>query len=708
MNKNLSFTIKFNVDNTSLRRVQRSVEDSVLRTSRLGEKAKAFDENVKRATTSIDKMKQKLKDSNSAASKLLGSMRRLAAVYLGKMGLDALIETTDKLTSAQNKLNYINAQNFGSAGVTTGPNGREVYSDKTFNATAQSMEKIFNAANESRMSYTDMAENVGKSLTLAGSAFDNNIDKAIKFQKIMSEAYTIGGASAQQKSSSMYQLIQALGSGRLQGDELKSVAEGAQVAYHQIEKYAQALYGTTDSIKEMGSKGLLTADVVVDAIMGVEDEMESAFQKTTMTFEQAKTRITNEATRAFQPLMQKMTDWLSSDRGQKAINILIDLLYKLAHVLEKVMDMVIKIMNYVIDHEGTVRKAIGGITALLAGRTVASLVSIGKELKVVTGLTNFLVDAGFLHTASAIDTVATSIGGIASAAGGVLVALAPVLVAIGGIVAVCWIFSDSLEDFLGKLAGTFYAIGMAIIDVFAIVGNMFAGLITAGADLVVWFLQTMKTYFFNALADIENRFLRMFDFASGILLKIANGLNSIGIGINTDALEKFNKKVSKRKEYREYTAKVDFSNVDAAAQTFKVHDPDETYKKGYDWGYNILGKGKDTSSVLDTTLGTLDDYISNAVGDTSAGVDPTDKAIKDTADNTGDIASQLANTKEDLSYLRKIAELEWKRDYTNYNIEIAMTNNNTITKEADVDQITHALNAKLSEVAGNSASGLHY
>ena len=166
--------------------------------------------------------------------------------------------------------------------------------------------------------------------------------------------------------------------------------------------------------------------------------------------------------------------------------------------------------------------------------------------------------------------------------------------------------------------------------------------------------------------------------------------------------------MSKRKEYREYTAKVDFSNVDAAAQTFKVHDPDETYKKGYDWGYNILGEGKDTSGLLDNTLGTLDDYISNAVGDTSAGVDPTDKAIKDTADNTGDIASQLSNTTEDLSYLRKIAELEWKRDYTNYNIEIAMTNNNTITKEADVDQITHALNAKLSEVAGNSASGLHY
>ena len=88
--------------------------------------------------------------------------------------------------------------------------------------------------------------------------------------------------------------------------------------------------------------------------------------------------------------------------------------------------------------------------------------------------------------------------------------------------------------------------------------------------------------------------------------------------------------------------------------------------------------------------------------------DPTDKAIKDTADNTGDIANTLNNATQDLTYLRKLAELEWKRDYTNYNIEIEMTNNNNISKEADVESITNALATKLNEVAGSSVAGAHY
>lgn len=702
MNKQLKFTVKFDVNSGSLKRVQRSIETITSSADKLGGRFGNFERSVNKSNSNLDKMKLRLKESNVLVSKLVSGFRKIAATYFGKMGLDALIETADLLTSAQNKLNYINAQNLGAAGVTQ-MGGREMYSDATLNATSAGMEKIFNAAQQTRMSYTDMAENVGKSLTLAGDAFDHDMDKAIRFQKIMSEAYTVGGASAQQKSSSMYQLIQALGSGRLQGDELRSVAEGAQMAYHQIEQYAQALYGTTDSIKEMGSKGMLTSKVVVDAIMSAEDEMDSAFDKTLMTFEQAKTKITNEAIRAFQPLMKKVTDWLNSDKGQKAIEIIVNCLYKLANVLDHVLDIVIRVFNYAIDHANTTRKVLGAISGLLAAGMIPNLIRIMKILGKITGVTNILKGAGTL-----LGGASGALGSVAAAAGAVLSAIAPIGILLGAIVAVCWIFSDSVEDFLGRLCGTFYAIGQAIIDVFAVVGDIFAGLITAGADLVAWFVQFVVDTFHNGVTLVENAFLGLLNVASNILLKIANGLNAIGFGIDTKSLEAFEKKVSKPKEYQ-FNAKLDFSNVDAATQTFKVHDPDEIYKKGYKKGYNILGSGKDSTSVLDTTLGTLDEYMSNALGGTDSDYeDPTAKAIKETADNTGDIAGQLAATTEDLTYLRKIAELEWKRDYTNYNIEIAMTNNNTITKEADVDQITHALNAKLSEVAGSSASGLHF
>lgn len=700
MNKQLKFKIKFDVDGGSLKRVQRNLESITRNAESFGNRFSKVEKAVGTTNVGLDKMKSKLKESNVIVSELARGFKRIASVYFGKMGLDALIETTDTLTSAQNKLNYINAQTLGAAGVTQ-QGGKEVYSDATFNQTAAGMEKIFNAAQQTRMSYTDMAENVGKSLTLAGSAFDNDMDKAIKFQKIMSEAYTVGGASAQQKASSMYQLIQALGSGRLQGDELRSVAEGAQMAYHQIETYAQALYGTTDSIKEMGAKGMLTADVVVDAIMSVEDEMDSAFNKTMMTFDQAKTKITNEAIRAFQPLMQKMTAWLNSDQGQKAIEIIINLLYKLANVLERVLDIIIRIFNYTIDHANTTRKVLGGIAGFLGLTMIPRLLTIMKIIGKLTGMTALLSKVGIKSgLGTRLVLVAKYAVSAGTALGRIIVSLGVIGGLLAGIVAVCWIFSDSTEDFLGRLFGWLTVIGTAIKDLGALVANVALGTFVGVKDMAVWAAGNVKTAFVNAINDV----LRL---VIGAGKKIAQGLNIFGAGIDISKFDKLQNKYARQA----YTpgSSVDFSNVDKWATRFKVTDPDEAYKKGYKKGYNILGGGKDTSGVLDTSLGTLNDYVANALGgNDSVADDPTAKAIKDTADNTGEIAGQIASTTEDLTYLRKLAELEWKRDYTNYNIEIAMTNNNTITKEADVDQITHALNARLAEVAGSSASGLHF
>ena len=682
-------------------RLNRAANNAAKSSTKIGD-------GIRKSTKNADELNNKFKTTDKLVSSIYKGVRRLAAIYLGKMGLDALIETMDSLISTQNKLNYLNGQRLGQAGLSADGSG---YSSLTTNATRKDMDKIFRAAQESRMGYLDMADNVAKSLTLAGDAFDNNVDQAIKFQKIMSEAYTIGGASAQQKSSSMYQMIQALGSGRLQGDELRSVAEGAQIAYHQIEKYAQELYGTNDALKEMASKGLITSQVVVDAVMSIEDEIDSAFVKTMKTFDQAKTQIKNEAVRAFEPLMQRMAKFLNSERGEKLINTIISLIYKLADVMNFLADVMGKVYGFAEKHTGLLKLALLALVPIIGVRLVSAVMTLHKAFLGIFGLTPLF--SGLTSTLGNLGTKMGLIAKYAAGAGGALGFVATSLGVIGlllaGIVAVCAVFSDSVEDFLGMLFGSLYAIGRAIADVFAMVGDIFAGLITAGADLVAWFVQFVIDTFHNGIAVVENAFLGLFSFASNVLLKIANGLNAIGFGINTDSLEAFEKKVSKPKAYQ-FNAKLDFSNVDAATQRWKVHDPDASYQKGYNFGYNLLGGNK--SGIFDEATNSLNDMVKNAIGDHSASTvstdDPATKALKETADNTSDMKDALKNATDDLTYLRKIAELEWKRDYTNYNIEIEMNNNNTITKDADVKSITDALAAELAGLATNSAAGLHY
>ena len=231
-----------------------------------------------------------LLSTNRLFTSILSKLRLIASTYLGIMGVRALVNVSDTVTKAENKLNYVSSQALGAEGV----NEDGSYSAKTLATTQEALDQMYYSSQKVRMSYTDMMSNVSKSMALAGDSFDNNIDSAIRFQEIMAESYALGGASAQEMSSSMYQLIQALGAGILAGDELRSVREGAPLAYKAIEKYAQGVMAANEatkdlaklSLKDLASEGYVTSDMVVAAIMDAGDELDNAFAQTAQTFEQ--------------------------------------------------------------------------------------------------------------------------------------------------------------------------------------------------------------------------------------------------------------------------------------------------------------------------------------------------------------------------------------------------------------------------------------
>lgn len=110
---------------------------------------------------------------------------------------------------------------------------------------------------------------------------------------IVSKAFAVGGAAASEQAAGVLQLGQALGSGVLQGDELRSIRENAPIL-------AQAIadeFGTTIAgLKDLGAKGELTSDRILKAILNARQQIEAQFNKTSPTIEQSLTLVKNAAT----------------------------------------------------------------------------------------------------------------------------------------------------------------------------------------------------------------------------------------------------------------------------------------------------------------------------------------------------------------------------------------------------------------------------
>ena len=170
------------------------------------------------------------------------------------------------------------------------------------------MDKIYSAANRSRGSYLDMADSVAKLNMLAKDAFSSN-DEAIYFVEQLNKQFKISGASVEETTSAMYQLTQAMAAGKLQGDEFHSIMENAPMLAQSI---ASEMGLTVGQLKEMSSQGLITADIIKEALFNSAEETNAKFAEIPMTFQDIGTQVQNELIAAFQPAMEEISNMTSS------------------------------------------------------------------------------------------------------------------------------------------------------------------------------------------------------------------------------------------------------------------------------------------------------------------------------------------------------------------------------------------------------------
>ena len=205
------------------------------------------------------------------------------------------IKTTDQLTQLRARIDLIN-------------DGSQ--------STAEIMDKVFSAANRSRGSFLDMADSVAKLNMLAKDAFTSN-DEAIYFVEQLNKQFKIAGAGVQETTSAMYQLTQAMAAGKLQGDEFRSIMENAPMLAQSI---AQEMGLSVGQLKEMSSQGLITADIIKNALFNSAEETNAKFAEIPMTFQDIGTKLQNDLIAAFQPVMEELGNMTSSDAFMSVLN----------------------------------------------------------------------------------------------------------------------------------------------------------------------------------------------------------------------------------------------------------------------------------------------------------------------------------------------------------------------------------------------------
>jgi tape measure domain-containing protein len=596
-----------------------------------------------KVTKAVDKTNRSYKKSATLINGMTKALRHLAGGYLAVQAAKAAITSSDTITNAENKLNAQNGN------------------DKI--ATQDAMDKMYAAAQRSRTGYDDMMKNVSKSMTLAPEAFGDNIDNAIRFQEIMGKTYALGGASAAEQSSSMYQLIQSLGAGKLQGDELRSMTEGAPLAAKVIEKYAQELYKTDAALKDMGSDGLITSEIVVAAMMNMGSEVDRQFKDMSTTFEQAWTMMKNTALKSFEPVLKKMNDLLNSPVGESIVNDIGKAIQIVAGILMIVFNTIESIYNFITENWEIISDILWTAVAIIGGVLLGKLIL--NFAAVVALITKYIV--------LGVQAVASGIAAAAAWAVTHWQMLLIIAVIAAIVIAIIWM-ADSFADACGIIVGLWYGTGAAI--------------------QTIW--ENVKQAFSNILNRMKGEF---WDFVATVLKDcepLLNAINKIlgAFGKQTISVEWAMNKANGYKALEDYNYK---SVSDA------YHN---AYDKGYGIGVQWANDMKDKASgVKDKISGALN------LGLPNDGIAPNLEEIAGNTgginDNTGKMADSMQLTAEDLAYLRDVANMEWKKEFTTANIQVDMTNNNTVDKDFDLNSLAIGLRNLVEEEMFAVANGVY-
>lgn len=155
-------------------------------------------------------------------------------------------------------------------------------------------DQLFNISQRNHVALETTAQ-AFQQIARNAQGFGATNSEVLKLTNAVQQLGVIGGTSGEAMKTAMLQFSQAMGSGTLAGDELKSIMENMPVL---ADKIAQGIGVTRGELKKMGADGKLTSELVFNAILKQTGEINKEFQKMPVTVNQAMTDLSNSTLRA--------------------------------------------------------------------------------------------------------------------------------------------------------------------------------------------------------------------------------------------------------------------------------------------------------------------------------------------------------------------------------------------------------------------------
>jgi len=700
-----SMTTALNVTLSSFEALQRAssnaIDTSSIETARR-ELASAeleinsIEQSLRDSQNQQDRFNRSVQSGNNSMGNLVNKARSLAGAYLGIQAIGQGIEAVDTNTSQQARLSLI----VEPVGLENGATEQDVLNAK-MQQTVALQEQIYQAVQRSRGAYSGMVDITAKLGLLAGDAFSGN-DELVAFTELMQKSFKISGASTIEASNAMYQLTQAMASGRLQGDEYRSIIENAPMLADAIADYVGVSKG---ELKQLSSDGAISADIIKAAVFNMADDVETQFAQMPITFSDAWTTIKNTTTMQAQGLMQNVNNALNSSGGQAIINSITGAIGGLIAVLGIVFGLVADVSSFFSDNWSMIAPIVTGVVIALGLYTAAlmahnGVLAVTNMLEAISNIRKAVSQAATMMQAGATFTATTAQYGfnaalLACPITWIILLIIALIAAIYAVVASINHFAGTSISATGVIAGAFATLlahiynrfivplwnGFAMIANF--IGNVFNDPVAAVKVLFYDMCLTVIGYIANMASAIENIINKI----PGVTVDITSGLDNF-----KSKLESTSAKVKSGSEWKEVVSSIDYKDYGNA------------YKAGYNFGQGIdekVGNMFDFNS--NDIKSSLPDYQS--LQDSIGGIG---EGIGSTADNTGRTADALETTEEDLKYLRDLAETEVidRTVFRDIKVELGGVTNN-VNSNMDLDGIVDYIGIALEDAMLSSAEGVH-
>lgn len=465
----------------------------------------AFDIDMSDFVGGVSDGKEKVSELNAELAKT-GDKAEEAAGGLGKIG--TVLAGFATLSFAKSLLDTADAMQSINSQV------RQVTSSETEYLSVQ--RQLLEVANNTRASL-ESTSSLYVSTSRALKDYGYTQQEILQFTEATNNAMTIGGVQAEQQAAALLQLSQALGSGVLQGDEFKSIAEAAPILLDTIAEY---MGKSRAEIKKLGSEGELTADVIFKAISGASEKFSEQAAKMPMTMGQALTVFSNN--------WQSMISRLLNESGAMS---------GIASIIKMIADnlnLVVPIMaGFAVAVTAATAQVIGlnvamlanpfGLIAVAIGTVIGLIAQFGDQIDIFGGGWSNLLDVIQAVWQAITETIGAAIEEIKAWFGGV---------------------TDWLNENVGGWSALFSRVMSAIATVVGAYVNAYINTFATGWMLIKEAANNMPQFFANLGKAIGNVFISAIEWmvnrAVGMINSMIDYANKAASMVGVSGIDKLN------------------------------------------------------------------------------------------------------------------------------------------------------------------------